>query len=111
MNRLITKSWFVRKRRQPDGRLIEEVSKPTKVCDQDPSVEAHKTKEIERSLCRRTSLRNQRPSTRNTYPLLSLPLAGVSRKAQSIPASADRTHFERFDLADQFVSCEARLKR
>jgi hypothetical protein len=35
----------------------------------------------------------------------------VFRKVQSIPASADRTHFERFDLADQFVSCEARLKR
>src|SRR6185503_2744854 len=66
--------------------------------------------EIERSLCRRTSLRNQKPSTRNTYPLLSLRLAGVSPKAQSIPASADRTHFERFDLADQFVFFEARLK-
>jgi len=90
--------------------LIEEVSKPAKVCAQDPSVEAHKTKEIEKRLCRRTSLRNQKPSTRNTYPLLSLRLAGVSRKAQSIPASADRTHFELFDLVDQFVSFAVRLK-
>jgi len=30
MNRLITKELVIRKRRQPDGRLIEEVSKPAK---------------------------------------------------------------------------------
>src|SRR6266446_9962879 len=72
---------------------------------------AHKNQSnLEKHLCGRASLKNPKLSTRNTSLSLNSPLDGVSRKAQSTLANADRTHCTRFDSAGQYVFFAVRLK-